>query len=296
MGYRLEPYEPLAAGLQRAAGWAAESAAARLEGGGDLAKAAHEARKHGKEARAALRLLRSSLPAASSDTARGALREANRLLAAARDAEAMIETLDRLRQRRRLLRRERRAAEEALERRRAAAVGDLDAGVLALAAAGYRHAAAALADPPLAGGHDAVLADLARLHRRGGRRMAAAVAAGTSEAFHEWRRDAKDLWYAFRLFAPAWPGPLEAVAAELQALGRALGEEHDLAVLGAGLAAGDGLLTDRLARALQREQVDRRVLALGLGARLWAERPRQLAGRLVGYHRAWLRPGLPPPR
>ena len=75
----------------------------------------------------------------------------------------------------------------------------------------------------------------------------------TAEDFHAWRKATKDLWYAVRLFEPAWPGPLDALAAELHALSQLLGDEHDLTVLRGALgdAGGDPpLLTPRLERAI----------------------------------------------
>jgi hypothetical protein len=66
--------------------------------------------------------------------------------------------------------------------------------------------------------------------------MDEARVAGTPEAFHAWRHDAKDLWYAVRLLAGAWEGPLDALAVELRDLGKRLGEEHDLTILREALA------------------------------------------------------------
>jgi CHAD domain-containing protein len=293
MAYRLEQEESLATGLDRLVREQAKEAAGHLStSDDDLARAVHEARKRSKEARAALRLLRGSLGDEAARAARTALRDAARRIAPARDAEASLAALEKLRHAQRLLRQEHLPAESALKERRDAARGALSAAAVADVAAAF---AAAADDLPavryaLAGN---VAAALARIHRRGGDAMRAARESGSEEDHHRWRHEAKDLWYAVRLFEPTWAGPLGVLADELRVVSQLLGDEHDLSVLRATLATSGGdppLLTPRIARAIDRRQRKLRSQAYDLGERLWAERPRAFAARLTSYWQAWSRP------
>jgi len=291
MPYRLEPQESLAAGLERVVREQIAAAAEHLADDDEPARAVHEARKRSKEARAALRLLRGSLGDEAGRAARGALRDAARRVAAARDAEASLAVLDKLRHAQRLLRREHAPAEAALRERRNAARAALDAAAATEVAAAFAAAEAGLPAVRYALA-ETVAAALARIHRRGRDAMLAARASDSEEDHHRWRHEAKDLWYAVRLFEPAWPGPLAALAEELRVVSQTLGEEHDLTVLRETLAAEGGdppLLTPRIARAIARRQAQLRADAHDLGERLWAERPRAFAARLLRYWRRWSR-------
>jgi CHAD domain-containing protein len=289
MAYQLERDESLAAGLRRVAIEQAAAAAEHLADAKQPAGAVHEARKRSKEARTALRLLRGALGAQLEQAARAGFRGAARRVSTARDAEAAIESLDALRRHQRLPRADRERAERVLGAQRAAAERKLTARLRRDLARSF--AAAGDGVPPLVHATpDAVAASLARLYRRGRQRMAAAADSGDDADFHAWRKSTKDLWYAVRLFAPAWPGPLGAHAEELHALSRLLGDEHDLTVLRAALIAAaedPPALTPRLERAIGRRQRTLRSEALVAGRRLWAEKPRDFAARIVSYWQSW---------
>jgi CHAD domain-containing protein len=294
MAYRLEPDETLANGLRRVVVEQVEAAVDHLElTGDDPASAVHEARKRSKEARAALRLLRGSLGDDARIAAREALKAAARRVAFARDAEASVSTLDTLRHHRRLLRKERAPVEDELRARRATARQGLTSKLQKEVARAFEKATSALPEVTYAS-PEMVASALARVHRRGRDAMQAAYATGHDEAFHDWRHQTKDLWYAVRLFEGAWPGPLGALAGELQSLSQCLGEEHDLTVLRTGLApAADApadapaLLTPRVDRAIERRRHQLRVDAHDAGARLWAESPRDFAKRVLAYWARW---------
>src|SRR6185503_4258035 len=137
---------------------------------------------------------------------------------------------------------------------------------------------------------DSVVDSLARLYRRGRRRMDVASQSGEDVDFHAWRKSTKDLWYAVRLFEPSWLGPLGALAEELHALSQLLGDDHDLVILRDGLAAAGGdppALTPRVQSAIAKRQRALRSEALAAGERLWAEKPRDFAARIVAYWQNW---------
>lgn len=115
---------------------------------------------------------------------------------------------------------------------------------------------------------------------------------------HEWRKQAKYLWYHTQLLHTVWPPVLEAQAGELDKLGEALGQEHDLAVLrGTVLSEFPRAGATATLRALEARVSEQRAalqdMALGVGRRVYAERPRAFARRLGGYWQAWRREQQP---
>lgn len=130
-----------------------------------------------------------------------------------------------------------------------------------------------------------VAAALRQAYRRG-RRDYRRVIDGTAseEEFHDWRKRVKTRFHLSKLLpADARAGSARELAG-LKALAAALGEDHDIAVLEAAIAA-DTAFSD-LSRALVARQLAarRRRLrrhALELGARLYRRRVRAYARRLV---------------
>jgi CHAD domain-containing protein len=293
VGYQIEPGEDLGHGLARVASEQAAAAIQHLAGARrDPRTAVHEARKRSKEARAALRLLGGGDGGGLARAARAAFRDASRLLAEPRDAEVVLAALEGLRRTARLPRLERATAASALEARRRAAMRRMTRSAVAAVAAAFAAAHAAVPPPGLVGLDERALASqLGRIHRRGGRAMRRAYANGDGESFHQWRREAKDLWYAARLLEPTWPGPLGALATELHVLSALLGDEHDLSMLACALEGsrrgGPPLPAPRLARAIQRRQAALRHQARPLGQRLWAEPSRVFGERLASYWAVW---------
>ena len=133
-------------------------------------------------------------------------------------------------------------------------------------------------------------------YRLGRGAMDAAVGGEDDEAFHEWRKREKDLWYAVRLMGPAAPAVLDQTAKVLHVLSEDLGDDHDLAVLtdlvGVDPEAFGGVAAARAAAGLAAER--RAALqhhAAGLGAQVYAEKPKAFAKRLEAYWKAWERAG-----
>jgi CHAD domain-containing protein len=128
-----------------------------------------------------------------------------------------------------------------------------------------------------------------RCYRDGCKALGRVHADGSADNVHEFRKRSKDLWYQLRLLRNAWPEVLEPTAEEAHHLADLLGDHHDLAVLAEDLDARAGTVASRdqfqeLIRARQAEFLEQ---ALGLGARLYAEKPKNFQSRLHGYWRAW---------
>jgi CHAD domain-containing protein len=138
-----------------------------------------------------------------------------------------------------------------------------------------------------------VIADgLARTYRRSRKRRVDAYAAGTTEAFHEWRKRVKYHRYQVRLLQDLWTPTLKARRRQLHALGEQLGDDHDLALLRARLhddpdAYGGTELVAALTGLLDRRRAALQAAADHLGARLFAEPTDAFIHRIGTYWTAW---------
>lgn len=290
--YQLARDEGLAAGLTRIAAGRAEKALERLRessaGETETADAIHGARKDMKKLRTVLRLLRDELGAKRYKRENARFRDAARALSETRDAEVKLLTLDALAEHgdalpeeageswRKILDRDREAATNAArdEPAVAAAISLIEAGLEEIRGWNLEGDSWKLID-----------AGLTRTYRRGRRAMKSAEKNCGEGDFHEWRKRAKDLWYALRLLSEAWSGPLEATAEEAHRLTELLGDHHDLAVLRVDLRErnlGEGE-TVALEAAIGRRQEELAAAAFPLGHRLYAERPRDFSRRMRRY-------------
>ncbi len=213
-------------------------AIALLEGRGSEPpeQTVHEARKALKRARALVRLQREALGGKRFRRTNAALRDAGRRLAGARDAEVVVDALERL--------------VEGHPKRLAGspAIDELRAGLVAereRARADTRQGAPARAaivaelrqtrnslerwEPASRKGvpreQRTARRGLERIYREGRLRHKRARKTETSEALHQWRKRVKDLRYAAEALR------LQGVARQADRLGETIGEEHDLALL-----------------------------------------------------------------
>lgn len=293
--YRFLEGEGIGEGARRIASGRAEKAIERLRaiGAGEVEaeKAIHGARKDLKKLRTLLRLLRDELPKKVYAKEARRYREAGRLLSPLRDAEVKLGTLETLAAEpaelpreaveswRQILERDRKAAGDSRSDRAA------EAEAIQLIEAGR----AGIEGWEVRDSWKAIGPGIERGYRRGRGQMRAARKQGDEEAWHEWRKRAKDLWYAHLLVAGAWPPALEPFAEEAHRLSELLGDHHDLALLRTDLQQrqlGEEE-TEGLAAAIDRRQEELAADALTLGRLLYAERPKELSRRLRRYWRTW---------
>jgi CHAD domain-containing protein len=293
MSYRLHFNKSLADGMPRIVREQLDRAIAELTGDDtDLPEAVHQVRKRCKKIRGLLRLFRGSFSASYSQK-NAWFRDLARRLSAARDAEAMLETLDMLCD----------AFGEdlgadafatlrhALVARRAEVQEDVELPQR------VRDTIAQLQDArirvlgwsPDEGGFAAVEKGLARTYRRARKALHASYKTPTPDRFHEWRKRVKYHWYHLRLLRELWPVPMKALAAETRQLADLLGTDHDLAVLRETLVQEHDELGGReevnaLAALAERRQDQLRAEAQTLGWRLFAETPADFCHRL---HACW---------
>lgn len=255
----------------------------------DQAEAIHEIRKRCKKIRGLIRLVRPGFPAYGKENA--ALRDLSRPLSDARDVDALIATHGKL------------MAEDK----------EAEAGRFAPVLAALTRRLRAY-EPIGDGTHAALTALIDRIPHwqikveprkvlEKGLRLTLTRAAQahvachktlTSDTLHKWRKRMKYHWYHVRLLAPAWPALLEARSAEAKRLSELLGDHRDLTLYAGFLESAASPKISAEAQTELDGLVDRRLASLKrdafvLGARFYAEEPKESAARLARYYRIWER-------
>lgn len=295
MPFRFRRTEYVPIGVQRIVRERIDDAIAQLQlDGSDRAEGVHQARKRFKEIRAVLRLVRYEMGDRFTAENRW-YRDTARALAEAREAQAAIETWDKLRDcfpelfESKSMKPIRGRLEARLGRIADHGGNDASAQVLAgLAAARERVQRWPLHD----GGFATLRAGAQRSYAQGRREYSTARASDTAEAFHEWRKRVKDLWYHTTLLRRAWNDVMGARKRQLKALSDALGDAHDLVVFGQLMhdeprLFGASQQHARLVELLDMRQQALRSQAHELGALLYAEKPGAYVRRIETYWQVW---------
>lgn len=258
-------------------------------------EAVHAARKALKKSRSAMRLFRSVLgPEYGKENA--ALRDAGRKLSPVRDAQALIEMFDQLHVKYR----------EELGDRSLASVRDglvarkqeLDRQfqrkhVRGTVLKNLRESAARVEQWNLQDADFAAIArGFARTIRRNREACRDAYGDSTPEAFHDWRKRAKDLRYHFGLLAKCWPPVLEGFEAAAKELESQLGDDHNVVVMRNTIVEKpDGFGKQEEVEAfldiLDKHQHKLRAEAKIMARRLYADRPKRWRRRMETYWSAW---------
>ena len=293
MPYRLQTDERVQDGIRRCGREQLDRSIAALTErvSDDPVEAVHDARKALKQERSLLRLARGTIGPAERRRENAALRNAAQMLAAARDAEVMLQALGELSDRfagqvpqtafdaiRHQLEAERDPARRRL----------LESGLPAAVADELRMVLMRIDDWPLyRGGWKALEPGLDRSYRRGRRAYTGARSHPTAERLHEWRKRTKDLWYHLRLLKAISPAIVGGQADEAHGLSDLLGDDHDLALLRKKLRAGAGELAvdvDAVIDVIDHRREQLRTEAMQVGERLYAEKPKRFRRRM---HRYW---------
>jgi CHAD domain-containing protein len=299
----LSPGEPLSHALPRLATEQLTDAIARLDvlprrDDEAFHRSVHSSRKALKKTRAVLRLARPTLGKRRYRRENAVLRDAARLLSPARDAAVLRRTLasvadevpapvvDRV--------------DAALAAQQRLAIRHVVVGVVVdRVLAELRAAREEIRSWPEAGDDFAAIAPgIDRIYRRGrsAQHHVAELDPEASEdrgaeAWHEWRKRAKYLWYQLRVLQPVSP-VIDSLVDEADELGELLGDDHDLAVLrelvrGEPERFGSAPEVAPLVVALDARSDDLRRPALELGRRLYLDEPEAFVRRLEVHWRAW---------
>ena len=260
----------------------------------------HEARKRLKKLRSLLRLVRKPMRRqwTAVDTL---LRDIGRGLAAARDAEAVVESLDTLLRESapQSIGQEFAPIQALLVARRDELIGAIDVERRQDEAAAALASLAGCVDDWRLGraGLATVNREIRRCYASARRAMDEAFDSGQDERFHRWRKCVKHHAHHVRLLGNLWRPVMDAFSQQLEQLGDLLGHDHDLSALRAALSeprfAGEPAAPALLAL-IDRRRATVRAAARELGARLFAERPRELAERIAHYWKAWRSHRKPP--
>lgn len=292
MAFRFRLDHPIEKEFRRIAVEQIERARRQLAAGADPASAVHEVRKGLKRLRALLRLGRKGLGETVYQAENARYRAIAADLAPARDDQVTLETIVKLA----ALTGD--SARPALERLRAAVLAEMrpDAGDVGqrMAAAGAALARAErqarrlrLVPPTFA----TLEAGLVRTYRRALAAREAAYAEPSDEAFHDWRKSVQTYWRHTALLSRAWPALFEVYVAAARELSQTLGEDHDLAILKARIAAlPPGAVAaadaDQIRGHIEARQAALRRAARPAGERLLAERPKAHGRRLAAIWEA----------
>ena len=296
MEYRLKQGESIPEGVRRMAAAQLDKALVHLGcEDGERDRHIHEARKAIKRLRALVRLVRGELGNEMYALENQCYRAAGQRLSELRDATVLVETLDRLVEslgkdapKSRFAR-----VRTWLVERRDRIYVDSSNQVVQEVIADLAQARERLENWNLQReGWGGIRMGLQRIYARGRRDFAAAYALPSDEAFHDWRKQVKYLWYHTQILENIWPSVMRALTEELDQLGELLGEDHDLAVLcatvlaefpSAGATATVLALERRVDERCSRMQAQARLL----GERIYLERPREFSRRLGGYWQVW---------
>lgn len=292
MSYRLERNENPAAGIRRIAREQLSKALCEIEkiSTAEAAPAVHGTRKHIKKVRALLRVSCGEIGEEIFAEENRRLRDVARSLSGVRDARVQLNVLEELREQAGQDKKAFRRTAALLQREIDGVATDLSAEQAA-AETTLQWIADRIEGWPLDDlSLKALCNALKRLYRRGDKGRRCAKSDPTAENFHSWRKRVKDIWYQAQLLQSLHPTVMCALADAAGALGRELGELHDLAFFRARLK-GDEKFPEAerqlLLGLLCTGESDLQETALDLGARFFAEKPKAFEERLLRYAKEW---------
>ncbi len=295
VAYRFRQGESIPQNVKRIAREELGAALRQLRGKGTTPgeESVHEVRKSIKKMRALLRLVRPQLGDFFADE-NVRLRDTGHRLSQLRDAGALIGVVDNLRKRpqaktagkalsavRRRLNRQKLHIEEDVETRR----------LKPELTDALRQTQQSIRYWPLeTDGFPAIAEGLERTFRDGREAMARARKTGRREDFHEWRKRVKDHWYQVRLLQKVWGDVMVAYESSLKELENALGEDLNLAILSEhveSMASENGFNAASLGKTIDAARKELRERALEIGARIYAEKPREFLRQIKRLWKVW---------
>lgn len=292
MPYLLKPERPIESEIRRIVDKQLKLALERLRDSGDLPRdtAIHEARRHVKKVRAAVRLVHPAIGDAY-DATNARMRTVNRMLGPIADGEAIVDFVGRLQKKHRAqLSPQALGAIRAGIGKRATRIdrnADLQRTVVKVSAILQAERRRLALLTLRRHGFRALQAGLIRSVRRARGAMFRVTAEPTSDNYHFWRRRVKDLWLQVRLLNRRCGDKLAADERRLKALEECLGEHHTIVLFEQALmteAVVSRQETARCLRLLRRDQRALRRRATALGRRIFDERPRHFVRRI---RRVW---------
>jgi len=291
MSYRLDPAMPMSEALRSVALAELDVAHSALTSASDRHRGVHSARKCFKRLRSLLLLARPGMPEPVFRNLTVRVANIGKGLAAARDAQALLDAVDKLQQNtesdagdgpmrsiRGWLHKRRHVAEQSLAQTTAS---EALRKLLEI-----RPAFAGLAVypddfTPLAKG-------LERCYRATRTHFKAAIRSDDAEELHEWRKGVQQHWRHMQLLTPCWPSELSARAEAARSLSQLLGDDHDIAmlmhlVMTPTMTFGSPEDTTAFLKRCRKRHKALRKDAKIKGERLFVEKPGPFASRINAY-------------
>jgi CHAD domain-containing protein len=300
MALRLKPNQPAGKQTKRIVGHEVEASLHDLSqqptDPAQLDEIVHDVRKRLKKVRAVLSLVRDELGEKTYRRDTACVRESSLPLKDIRDAQALIETLDKL-------------ASVSSHQLSARAIADFRE----LLEARKQYACNEFWDN--SPGYNRVLRKLRKTRVRsrnwklkqlkwsdlrhglqhvfvaGSRAFAVASGNQTAEHLHAWRKKVKCFWYQLQILQPVWQQTQDELGRELDQLAEILGDDHDLAILyqvvsaEAAATGHDADLVDLTIVIDERRSALERT-AFELGSRVYERRPKALMEQIERWWKA----------
>jgi len=257
--------------------------------------AVHETRKSFKKMRALFRLVREEIGEDTYKAYNTFFRDEGRKISDLRDVNVLIETLDEIKKtyqkelsedvftgiRAKLLRKKHALSKRLLYRRK----------VLQKMFARLEETEVYLTSMHIQNENfSAFRSGLTRVYKKASKGLTSAYAKRSAEVFHNWRKRVKYLRYQVDLLSPAWPSVLSLQEKELHTLSDLLGDHHDLSVLEEEILSIKIKNTEALEVLLGLISHHKSTMeeeAQPLGAKLFAEKPKNFVNRLESYWKTW---------
>jgi len=259
----------------------------------------YETRKHLKKARAVLHLVRKEIGRGLFKNEDHALRDVGRLISEIRDAEVRLQTVRELQT---VTRRQRRGRFDKLEE-----ILMLELENFIAAFAEWQGQAVPILErvrkeidcwPVEQFGCKQFRRSVQTAYKGGRTALAEAKRVRTTDCFHVFRKEAKQLGYQLRILRPINPVVLKNLSDDLGAVGNLLGRAHDLSFLAERLRAepdrADWQREGRqLLAVIEASQSDLQRGAADLAERFYAERPRDFGARVGAWLEDWSKADRP---
>lgn len=299
MSYRFTRSESVISGVRRIAREQLEAAMREIQDEKmDCHESIHQVRKRFKKIRGLIRLVRPDFPK-TFQRENANFRDVGRELAAARDAQSLIEAYDRLA----VTTDENTASSfpgirDTLTERRNRITGERAdlSKALSVLTQDIEQAIHRIQAWKLKGkGFDAILGGFEKTYDRGRRTMEkAARKKAHFDDFHEWRKRVKYHWYHCWLLQSLWKPIMKVRRDEAKQLADLLGDDHDYSLLDVLLKTETNEFPSlsevtQFRKVLAKSQKSIRREAFVIGQRLYADKPKHLCRRLNSWWTIWRR-------
>jgi CHAD domain-containing protein len=130
-----------------------------------------------------------------------------------------------------------------------------------------------------------------RVYKSGYRALAKVAAQPSAENLHEWRKQAKYLWYQMEALEPIQPKVLKKFNRQCHKLTTLLGDNHDLDVLQKTLSSNPDAFAQEngadILTLIQRRRGELQIQSFELGRLVYRESPKVFVSRLAKYWKSW---------